>query len=453
MSVSNYTPSIDNGCVYSNGKLNNVVYFVSKAHLKEVHIDNGHAYIDGLTEAPTRLDCFNIQFEENETLDERYKFTKSLRFSVNGYVDASFFTGSDLFYAIIKTDAGTPYMVNVDFPSRITYTYNLSENVDQTDFTFSSQSNFPSLEVATDINMSNICKGYKSNGLDSLELIEKQYAAIIKSDNTARLYATQGKELCQIDYMKGTCSLTETFDGEKIIDTITFDIGFDNYKTSWHYNLLEFLDNIYAAKITPKNHLDELFVGFGLGLRPSYSITANDSNNQFDKITITLTSSSNRGLLTAGNYNEIPYDTKTWQYVDWVGDIKAYECAGDGKAIYLLKQEIDGLGNPTGRYMAYTGWSQYFADMCLNIVGEFDTKKTFYTTDCGSTRWSFLNHYYCIDGFKIQAIEEEMTDDGGETWIKTGVTKLGKVVEDTDNFCDQEATYDWRQSIKWQCGT
>ena len=682
MSVSNYTPSIDRGCAYAQGRLKNVVYFVSEAHLKDVHIDNGQAYIDGLTEAPTRLDCFSIQFEENETLDERYKFTKSLRFSVNGYLNPSYFTGSDLYYAIIETKDGTLYMINVDFPSRLTYTYNLSANVDQTDFTFSSQSNFPSLRVDSSIvDEAEECKGYRTNGIESLKLIERDYTAIAKNGDTITIYTYSGKEFCPIDYMKDTCSLQEAYDGERVTDTITFDIEFDSYKTSWHYNLLEFTSNVYAARVMPKSHTNEFFVGFDLGLQPSFSIQANDSDGQADKITITLVDSTNSGLVALNDYEEEHHTVTTWRYVKWVGSIKAYECTENGTARYLLQQEVDGLGNPTGRYKAYTGWSQYFIGKGLNVIGEFSesvefdssecshgrctlttnipTRMTFTAVTCNTyslqstcnwsisdlpsyitatpstgdantqytvsicntrtptstaveddfvitygdgtrvvnttvktdagilrpsvaditcldqnvtftfdqncpitvtsipselsysigvstlvvtvprnyatsamsfnitvrncngetqtvtinqdktyerwadstgyicvgnnsytrqlrytgttasnintptgeyragtliqeddsrcssyiTRWSFLNHYYCVDGDKYKALEEEISYDNGTTWTKTGVTKLGDVVEDTDHFCDQEVTYSWLLSTKWQCGT
>lgn len=681
MSVSNYTPSIDNGCAYAHERLKNVVYFVSEAHLKDVHIDNGQAYIDGLTEAPTRLDCFSIQFEENETLDERYKFTKSLRFSVNGYMNMSYFTGDGLFYAFIETEDGTPYMINVDFPSRITYTYNLSANVDQTDFTFSSQSNFPSLMVATQMGRDNVCNPYRTNGIESLKLIERDYTAIAKNNDTITVYTYQGKDFSIIDYMKDTCTLSESYDGERVTDTITFDIGFNSYKTSWHYNLLEFLDNLYAAIIAPKSHTNQFFIGFDLGLQPSYSIQANDSDGQADKITVTLIDSTNRGVVALNDYEEEHHTVTTWRYVKWVGSIKAYECTENGTARYLLQQEVDGLGNPTGRYKAYTGWSQYFLGKGLNVIGEFSESVEFYSPECSPerctlntdipsritftsvtcntynllstcdwnisdlpsyitatpstgqadtqytvsicntrtpsstaveddfvitygdgtrvvnttvktdegilrpsvaditcleqnvtftfdqncpitvtsippelsysigastlvvtvprnystsarsfnitvrncngetqtvtinqdktyerwvdstgyicvgndsytrqlrytgatasnintptgeyragtliqeddsrcssyvTRWSFFNHYYCINGEKTKALEEEISYDGGTTWTKTGVTKLGDVVEDTDDFCSQEATYDWRLSTKWQCAT
>lgn len=679
MSVSNYTPSIDNGCAYAQGRLKNVVYFVSKAHLKDVHTDNGQAYIDGFTEAPTRLDCFNIQFEENETLDERYKFTKSLRFSVNGYMNMSYFTEGDLFYAIIKTEDGTLYMINVDFPSRVTYAYNLSANQDQTDFTFSTQSNFPSLRVDSSIvEGAEECKGYRNNGIRSLELIEKNYAAIEKTDDNVIVYTYQGKEFSLIDYLRDTCSLSESYDGERVTDTITFDIAFDNYKTSWHYNLLEFLDNLYAARITPKSATNQFFIGFDLGLQPSYNIQANDSDGQADKITVTLVDSTSRGLVALNDYEEEHHTTTTWRYIKWYGDIKCYECVGDGIARYLLQQEVDGMGNPTGNYRCMEGYDSRFPG--LNIVGHFTTSPTFeesecatmctldtnmptsivynavtcytynisascdwnisdlpsyitvnpaygsagmeysvsvcnaitptstalegtfrlnygnnvrwqnvrvissggfitptqrditcleqsttfnfdpncpitvtsidpaltysigtsvltitvprnssienirqypitvrdcngntqtvyinqdktyerwadtqdyicvgsdsyvkqarYTgatstsintqtgeyrpgaiiqagdTRCGSytTKWVFDHKYYCIDGQKTECLEQWIRYGQGE-WTKTGVTKLGDVVEDTDDFCSQEAIYSWRQSTKWQCGT
>ena len=677
MSVTKYTPGSDNGCSYNYAKLKDVVYLVSAEHLKDVHIDEGNTYIDGLTELPLRINGFNIEFTETDSLDERYKFTKKLQLSMNGYVNSNTFEG--LYYAIIETIDGTYYMINVDFPSKVTYTYHLGQDTNQTDFTFSCQSNFPTLVLESQFEaVSPLCLGYNINGIQSLKLVEKDYAVFDSDTKALNLYG--GKELQEIKYMGNSCALQEVYDGTKVTDTITFNIGFDSYKPSWHYNLLEFLYNLYVAKIVPKSDDNEFFCGFNYGLRPSYEIHSTTDNNSSDYITVTLVEESTRGLFAAVDSSESHKTQTKWRYVKYVGNIKCFRCVGISTAQYLVQQQVDGLGNPTGKYRVMEGYENLYP--YFDIIGTFDTAPTFVDTTCSSsdgcelttdmntisfddtncksytlestcdwnisnlpdyitvtpnvgaaneeynisvcnslepsdsivtgtffinygvntkiinvrvsndtsfvtpssqdinclsqnvtfyfepncpisiatidsslsytigsstvvfnvprnyssesgktwaivvqncnnqyqtiyinqdktyekwvatteylcidgnsyikeirytgttstnintltgeyragtliesgdtrcsssqTRWSFLNHYYCIDGTKYKALEEEISYDNGSTWNKTGVTNLGESVQDTDDFCSQAATYEWRQSIKWQCGT
>ena len=78
-------------------------------------------------------------------------------------------------------------------------------------------------------------------------------------------------------------------------------------------------------------------------------------------------------------------------------------------------------------------------------------------TRCTSsqTKWEWDNtSYYCVDGVKFKAVFQWISYDNGTTWDKTGATRLGDSVDDsTEHFCDQEATYDWRLSTKWECTT
>ena len=67
--VTNYLAKAEYGCRYNYQKLKDVVYLVSDKHLKNIRIDNGEAYIDGLTETPLVLEGFNIQFKEESSLD------------------------------------------------------------------------------------------------------------------------------------------------------------------------------------------------------------------------------------------------------------------------------------------------------------------------------------------------------------------------------------------------
>ena len=381
MSVTNYTPSTERACTYNYSKLKDVVYLVSADHVKDVHIDNGYAYIDGLSELPLRINGFNIQFTESESLDERYRFEKKLTLSMHGYVNVNFF--GERFYAIIETTDGTFYMINVDFPSRVTYTFNLGGDINQTDFTFSSQSNMPTLKIASDFEaVEPVCLGYNVYGIQTLQLVEKNYVTMSKSGDTISVNMYSDKTWKDVEFLGKSCTLKETFDGEKVTDTITFDIGFDSYKTSWQYNLLEFLENLYAARIIPKGGDNEYFIGFNFGLQPSYEIQSTNSAGESDKITVTLTDASIYGLTAANDYSEHQKTATRWKYIKWTDGIKCYECIGIGRARYLVQQEVDGLGNPTGNYKAMQGYTQYYVNQGLNIVGAFNTEQEFDSADC-----------------------------------------------------------------------
>lgn len=381
MSVTNYTPSTERACTYNYSKLKDVVYLVSADHVKDVHIDNGYAYIDGLSELPLRINGFNIQFTESESLDERYRFEKKLTLSMHGYVNVNFF--GERYYAIIETTDGTFYMINIDFPSRVTYTFNLGGNVNQTDFTFASLSNMPTLKIASEFEaVEPVCLGYNVHDIKSLELVEKNYVTMSKSGDTITVNMYGGKSWNDIEFLGKSCTLQEVFDGEKVSDTIKFDIGFDSYKTSWHYNLLEFLDNLYAARVVPEGGDNEYYVGFNFGLQPSYEIQSTTSDGESDKITVTLTDTSIYGLTAANDYSEHQKTATKWKYVKWVDGIKCYECVEIGRARYLVQQEVDGLGNPTGDYKAMQGYTQYYTNQGLNIVGAFNTEQEFDSSDC-----------------------------------------------------------------------
>lgn len=382
MAVSEYKPS---SCGYSYYKLENVVYLVSKEHTKKVYIDNGEAYISGLTEVPLRFDCFNLQFTEESNLDERYKFTKQVTFSLHGYATNNVFSGK--YYVILKSKDGTKWMVNVDFPSKVTYTFNLNSNQYQTDFTFASVSNFPTLRLATELNEGvSPCKQLKTYGIESLRMLETDYCRLNTSAKT--VYTFDNKQFVDVKYLGDSCTLTESFDGNNVTTTISFNIAFNAYKSSWHYNLLEFLQNHYAAIIRPKGVDNTFFCGFNFGLIPSFNVSTTSQNGQSDIITVTLTESSSHGSTSANEWSE-DEDTETrWINVKQVGDIVAYDCVSMGVAMYLLKQEVNRNGVPTGRYKCLEGYESRFPT--LNIIGTFSNTQTFSNSDCTGSSCSVI---------------------------------------------------------------
>ena len=376
MAVTEYKPINTLGCRYSYDKLENVLYLVPKSHVKHVYIDGSEAYIDGLSGNITRLEGFNIQFNEESSLDERYKFSKTVKFSLHGYVPNTSF--NDNYYVIIKSVDGTKWMVNVDFPSKATYSFNLNGSQYQTDFTFSSLSNFPTLRLATNINEGvSPCKQLRTFGIEKLRLLETDYCRLNSASGTVYTY---GKDFVDVDFLGQSCSLTEEFNGERKTTTISFNIAFDAYKSSWHYSLLEFLQNHYSSIIKPKGADTYFFSGFNFGLEPSFNISSTSQIGDSDIITVTLTETSYQGTVNKNTFNEQEETDTRWIYIKNVGIIKGYECIGVGVARYLLQQEINQNGIPTGRYKALEGYESNFPT--LNIVGTFSGNHTFNNAEC-----------------------------------------------------------------------
>lgn len=372
MSVSNYSGS---PCNYSYTKLKDVLYLVNEEYKKDIEIDDGEAYIESGETPVKKIEGFNIKFNEQTSLDERYKFQKTITISLRGYVTKEDFYGNH--FAIIESIDGTLWMVNVDFPSKITYTFNLSEGVCQTDFTFSSLSNFPTLKLTANLNPTTAqCYGYTVNGIEKLELLEKDYAALdVQYTNltTTALFKT-------VDFLKKTCAYSEVFDGDKYTSTLSFNILFDNNQPSWQYNLLEFLQNRYSAIITAKGHQYRYFAGFDTGLQPSYTIQTGD-NGTSDLITITLVEASTNFATIPSEITPEETPVKRYRYARRVSEIPCYECVGLAQAMYHIKEQVDSLGNPTGNFLVLEGYEEDYTGE-FNIVGTFDEEEYFDTNEC-----------------------------------------------------------------------
>jgi hypothetical protein len=147
---------------------------------------------------------------------------------------------------------------------------------------------------------------------------------------------------------------------------------------------LEFLDNKYASIITPRGNDNLYFVGFNFGLQPSYTIQTASQQGETDIITVTLTESSSMGSIAAVDWREEQSGETRWRYVKNVADTICYECIGFGEARYLVRQEVDLFGNPTGNYQVMEGYESQYPN--FHIVGTFTTEEIFPSTDCTSGR-------------------------------------------------------------------
>lgn len=363
--ITNYEPS----CKYRLDKLEKEVYLISEDALKDVHIDNGVAYVDNVVASPLSFKVSSIEVSDEDEVDERFKFVHTLRFSVDGYMNYEAFQGK--YYAIVKTSDSTFWLLNPFLPCLVTYVYTLDSRGSRTDFTLSTASNFPVLKVEgiSFSAPSNECR-YARCTFESLKLNNTEYS-IANGDNV--VYTNDGFK--DVMFQKNSAAFTEQFDGENVQHQILFSINFDDYKSSWHYNLIEFTENKYSAVIkTSKGNY--ILCGFYFGLFPSFTVEADDSTN---RIEIRLYDLHDNGDFI--DYRDNVYITKDGaKSFVYTSKYNGYECVGNGIARYLLKEEVDALGNPTGNYMVLNGYASYFPN--LTIVGTFNTTETFASTAC-----------------------------------------------------------------------
>lgn len=371
MSVSTYK---NNECRYNIDKLEKVVYLINEDDLGNIHIDNGEAYVDNISANPLSLAVYNISLTDTDELDERYKFTHTLTFSMRGYANYKYFQSK--YYAIVKTIDGVYWLVNPMFPCKVSYTYTLDANGSHTDFTLATISNHPTLRIHGINHETPYECGYMHCKFDTLKLNEAKYS--LRSGDNIK-YTNDGFK--DVVFNKNSATFTETFDGNNVSHSIQFNIKFDDYKSSWHYNLLEFMNNKYAAII--KSSCGEyILTGFHFGLQPSFTVTSNDDFTM-DNIQINLIDSHDNGDFIGETYNKIHEIKEIGSTYHFTLDYDAYECVGVGLAKYLLKKEADAFGNPTSNYKCLVGYEERFAFLRGKLVGTFSETQEFPNASCG----------------------------------------------------------------------
>lgn len=366
------TEYIQTACKYTYNKLKDVVYLFDEEHTKLIE-DGAQCMISELSQTPLQLKVRNVELNEQSSLDERYKFDKTLTFTFDGYYDQTVFF--QRYYAIIEDMDGTRWVVNVDFPSFVTYEFNLSSQQFQTNYTFRSQSNFPTMRLVSDFNyIEPDCNGYTTLGIESLQMIERPYTDLDIANKTVRTY---GREFETVVPLRDSISLQETWDGRRVNDTIEFTIPFDAFKYGWHYNLQHFIYNKYSVILHPKGTMNVFYVGFNHGMEATYTV-GNESEAQ--TITVNLRESSEIGLTASDDFNSEYADTTYWVFTDKLEGEPAYECVANGTAMYIIKQEQYKNGMPTGRYAIKTGYDDWFPD--FEFAAHFDDDVEFYEPDC-----------------------------------------------------------------------
>lgn len=309
---------------------------------------------------PLMLDATNIEFVEEETLNERYRFNKSVSFTVKGYNNLSLLDGR--YYIAIEADDGRVVMVTMEYEAFVTYEYSLNSTNDSTRYTYSVSENKPSdfiNDISSSTTIADEACSYSSTDIQLSIILRKN---IVIDEMTDRSY-TYG-DFDDVYPLKNTLEVSETLSEDRYTKTVSFQIPYDG---RWQYLIGEFNDNTYTAKIN-SHRPDNLYVGNELGLQPLYTINDN-------VVTVTFTEISNIPLQRITN--EEKTQIVGHQYIKTIYD----PCVGDYTAKYLLREKINGNGAGTNEYECYEGYESIFEDI-YNITGTFDNDVEYYNPNC-----------------------------------------------------------------------
>ena len=387
MSVSNYITNYR----YKIGKLKDFIYVGNDEIFDSIQITDGYAIVKSPFKL-NKLNGSNVQLKEQQSTNENLRFTKNVQITIDGYFNAQKFLqykGEPVI--IVENKEGTRFLVNPEYTADIEYTFTLNSTQCQTVLEFDNISNLPVLQIIdihyhvfeNAININEECK-YRLGGVKDFQVINFNNVALNQYTHNITIFGDDSFK--QIKFNDGTFTLEEKYKDHLYTDSINFDITLDNYKSSWHYDLVKFLDRNYSAIVTPKGQKNNKFyVGFNLGLQPSYEIETSTEVGQIDNITITFTESSLGSLIDLKSVTSSQSTDKSWVGVRSVitstsAKYDSYECYGDGIARYLVQAEVDAKGDNTGRYKVLEGYADMFPN--LNIVGTFTDTITYNEPNC-----------------------------------------------------------------------
>ena len=380
--ITEYNLDKSNYKIYS---LKGTVFLFQDDLVKQVSIDGDTTHIS-LSGKPLTVRCDTVQVSEESSIDGRFSFSHTVTFKVQGY-DISLVGYKWIGF---QDASGECWLLNPMLNPLWTYKYTLDSDGESTTYTVSLTSNFPLLHIVGNEKFDDITRpcGYRMSVPRNLWLNESDYSS--KDKNGTILYTNDGFK--KIGFIKDTLSLTEEYDGEDVMHSLSFKIPFSSYKESFHYNLLEFTDNTYAC-VVEKTDGTYASCGFYPGLFPSYSISCDTNIENADSITITLSDKHNgENFFSVSDDFSKKYESYTSS--EFRMNDECLECVGYGVAKFIMKTEVDALGNPTGNYYALRGYENELKANGYNIIGTFDDNVSVPYSKCkseGTIEGCYLN--------------------------------------------------------------
>lgn len=340
-------------CKYNIGALKNAIGLTSSPYLV-----SGVNSVNSITLSNT-LYATDIEVDEEQTLDERWQFRRTLAFTVQGYHDETLL--SNVSGLIIETSDGVAYCYNPLSTFETTYTYTFSENEDATRYTATTVTNMPMIQAAVTMTVPTVCE-YLKDRPDKVAYNERIYSSI---NNDEVVYTNSGFTV--IEDAKNI-SLSESYANGRRTHSVSFYLP-DNQLGN---EALAFQNDYSFVVTTTAGH--QIAAGFwGIGLEASYAY-------EDDAVHLAFTGNyEGRGLILTDSLS--PVTATHWEYTASEG---YFECTGDGIATYILQKEVDALGNASGDYKVLEGHESEIGPE-INVVGTFSETTSFLSSKCAET--------------------------------------------------------------------
>ena len=288
MAISSYLRE----CGYDLGGLLPKVYLVHKNALKLSKKAKG-LEVSVVSRNDGDIYCVEGQlctYKQEETYNGKYRFNSTLELTINELYREPFLYGlrtlrTNEYYIIIEDKKGVQYLINPELYTKMSYEYSFSDtsgNNNHIIITYNNLSNYPLLIFEENIsdNKSLLNKQCEYNYGQVYELLMFDHKDLKVKDDGVKvdeMYIENVDDICEIDFMKESFSLTESYDGKTFITSLAFNIPL-NDQYGWAYRLLEFKDNKYAAILRTTND-NYIIVGVERGLFPSYTIETSEDDN------------------------------------------------------------------------------------------------------------------------------------------------------------------------------
>lgn len=314
MAISNYLQS----CEYKIGGLKSLIYVINKNALKLNIKANG---IDVSFNNTNESDIYKIEaqmvtYEQQETYANKFRFNSSVKVLINEQYREPFFYGlrtlrTNQYYIIVEDKKGVQYLFNPELYTKMTYEYTFSDNIENNnsvEITWNNLSNFPLLIFKKRIESNNILLGDESsyNIGNVYSLVMTRFKDLKTKDDGVKakeIYVDNIENLNDVEYIKESFTLIETYDGNKFTTELTFSIPLSDHKFEWAYDLLEFDDNTYKGLVRTTND-NYLLLGNENGLFPSYTIKTSEDDETLNVIEFKFTNISQYPILYTDNIKQ-----------------------------------------------------------------------------------------------------------------------------------------------------
>ena len=447
MAISNYLQK----CEYKLGGLKPHIYLIHKDALTVKIKANGvkvsfNHIKKGKDEDDKEIDIipkiYKIEgalcvYNQEETFASKYRFNSTLEVTINELYKEPFFYGlrtlrTNQYYIIIEDKKGTQYLINPELYTNLNYEYNFTDTTDGQNavlLTWYNLSNFPLLifenKVETDTYLLQEQLNYNLG--HSFELVMSLHKDINTNDDGVKvtnLYIDSADKIKKIEYLKETFNLNETYDGNMFRVTLSYSIPLDSHQFEWHYNLLEFKDNLYTAVLRTTND-NYIVVGVENGLFPSYNITTSEEDETPNMVNITFTHLSQYPILYTDDITQF-----RWIPTDEI-------CFGFDKYQMLTQQYSEDWGVTWETTEPEIKKKGDIIEVNSEDCKEYqwvDDGTYCYTSSTQYIKWIATDDFVCENGDKYQKLKKHITVDG-ETFNPTEEYAKGNLIEKDSQVC------------------